>query len=61
MLYNVMYVHQKRFSTSISQVMHNYLCRHPRVGSWVLVGGTAVFVGASYMPVEVDQLFSPHP
>ena len=36
------------------------LCKHLRVGSWVLIYGTAVFVGASCIPVEVDLLFLPH-
>ena len=35
--------------------------RYSRLGSWVPVGGTAVFVGASCIPVEVAQFLSTQP
>ena len=36
------------------------LHRHLRVGFRVLIGGTAVFIRESCIPVEVDQLISSH-
>ena len=35
-------------------------CRHSRVGSWVLVRGMVVFIGARCMPVRVAQLIITH-
>ena len=37
------------------------LCRHLRVGSWVLVWGTTMFIGASCILVEVALLLLPCP
>ena len=47
----------RRLSTGICKAVSNCFHRHSRLGSWLLVGGTTVFIRASFMPAEVALIF----